>query len=524
MSNLYKIRNKQGQLITFHPNDIQLRHIIEREGHRYNRILKARQFGITTFYSIDELDEALWTPGITCAIIAHEAQKLEGYFSIVKIAFENLPNELKPLTKTDTKRKYDFLQMYNGTPLNSSIYVDTDIRGGTVQSLHITEIAYIKNLAKLAAGSKQAVPKGGRISEETTANGFNQFYDDFMMSWNNQEPKEFDYRAYFYPWFLHDEYQLPTEIKVDDYDEYEKWLLGYAKEKYNFDITPQQIQWRRWKKADLINQLGASGLSGDQLFKQEYPATIDEAFQSGAGNVFDGEKIDAIEPLEPIKYEDGIKSINEMTVGEEYRADLLVKYRRMDYREVRFWKLPEAGRKYVVGVDPSDGEGADFGSISVWDQEKYEKVAEYYGKLRPDELAELAVDICIFFNRAYLGIENNMLTTILFASKIYDNYYFEVKVDEKTLKKTKKLGWNTNSRTRDLMIDDFMILFDEGSLIINSRRTLGEMRTFVKKDNGKREHADGKYDDMLFADFIAIQMIRRKPKAGRIFTHRVVGL
>ena len=34
------------------------------------------------------------------------------------------------------------------------------------------------------------------------------------------------------------------------------------------------------------------GLSGDQLFKQEYPLTITEAFQSGAGNVFDASIIE----------------------------------------------------------------------------------------------------------------------------------------------------------------------------------------------------------------------------------------
>lgn len=524
MTNLYKIRDKRGELITFQPNDIQLRHIAERENHRYNRILKARQFGITTFYSIDELDEALWTPGMTCAIIAHSAQKLEGYFDIVKIAFENLPNELKPVTKTDTKRKYDFLQMYNGTPLNSSIYVDTDIRGGTVQSLHITEIAYIKDLAKLASGSKQAVPLTGRISEETTANGYNQFYDDYMLSWNNPNPKEMDYKAYFYPWFLHSEYQLPTDILPEEYDDYEKWLVDYSKEKYNIKIIPQQIQWRRWKKTELKNQLSVAGLSGEQIFRQEYPATIQEAFQSGAGNVFDGELVDKVIIAEPIPYQTGLNAIEMYQIPSEMKILMLSQYKRLDYRECKFFELPIFGQEYVIGVDPSDGEGSDYGTISVWKVSKligqpHEKVAEYYGKLRPDDLAELTKSLAEFYNRAFVGVENNMLTTILFLSKIYDNYYYTTQIDEKNLKRTKKLGWNTNSKTRDVMIDDFIISFEEGNLKINSQRTVGEMRTFVKKDNGKREHADGKWDDMLFSDFIALQMIKQKPKGGRVFTH-----
>lgn len=462
-------------------------------------------------------------PGTSCAIIAHEAKKLESYFSIVKLAYDNLPDELKPVTKTDTKYKYDFLSAYNGMPLNSSIYVDTDIRGGTVQHLHITEVAYIKDLAKIYAGSKQAVPLSGRISEETTANGYNQFFDDYMMSWNNPNPSEMEYKAYFYPWFLHNAYILPSDLISDNYDEYEKWLVGYAKDTYNVSISPAQIQWRRWKKNDLRNQLGVAGLSGEQLFKQEYPATVQEAFQSGVGNVFDGEKMDNTETPEPVTYPVMVGKVMEMTIPDVVKTTMLEKIKRLDYREVKIWELPEIGKEYFIGVDPSDGEGSDYGAIAVWAKD-YIKVAEYFGKLRPDELAELTAFMGEFYNTALVGVENNMITTILFLSKIYDNYFYQTVVDEKTFKRTKKLGWNTNSRTRDLMIDDFIILFDQDQLTVRSKVTIEEMRTFVKKENGKREHVDGKWDDMLFADFIAIQMIKQQPKPGRVFANKPMGL
>ena len=67
------------------------------------------------------------------------------------------------------------------------------------------------------------------------------------------------------------------------------------------------------------------------------------------------------------------------------------------------------------------------------------------------------------------------------------------------------------------MIDEYMIFFDEDELEINSTITLSEMRTFVKKDTGKREHANGKHDDALFGAFIAIQM--RKLKRRKARTH-----
>jgi hypothetical protein len=521
LTHLYKIKDKDGRVVTFKPNDIQLRHLAERSGTRFNRILKARQFGFTTLYSIDLLDESLWNPGIASAIIAHEAKKLIGYFAIVKLAFDNLPEELKPATKTDTKYRYDFLNRFDGIPLNSSIYVDTDIRGGTVQNLHVTEIAYIKDLARLAAGSKQAVPLTGRISEETTANGFNQFYDDFINAWNNPNPGPMDYRAYFYPWFMHSGYKL--DQMLEGYTDYEEWLKNYALQEYNITVTDQMLAWRRWKMSQLVAENQAAGLSGEQLFKQEYPATIGEAFQSGAGNVFNTEKIDRTTPTPHLTYEQMQSQTSDPAI--------LEKAKNLIDKGVRFWYLPQPGYTYVTGVDPSDGDGSDNGAIAVWIkdlkniEDPIEKHAEYYGKLRPDELGDLAVEISQFYNNAYLGVENNMLSCILHISTNtgYSNYYFTTRIDEKTLKRTKKLGWNTNSKTRDVMIDDFIQLYDEDNLKINSGLTLSEMRTFVRKENGKREHANGKFDDMLFADFVAIQMRKYQPKGGRVFTHNPLG-
>lgn len=476
-------------------------------------IVKYRQGGVTTLYEIDELDEALWVPGMSCAIIAHEAKKLPEYFNIVKLAFENLPDVLKPKTKTDTKMMYEFTHLFDGRPLNSSIYVATDVRGGTVQRLHITESAYIRDRAKMKASSKQAVPKSGFISEETTGNGFNQFYDEYMEAYNNKSPGEYDYKAYFYAWVEHPEYSLQGELQ-DETDE-EREIRKTAYDKYGITVTDGQILWRRWKVKELSSknsqQTGVT-LNGAQLFKQEYPLTVMEAFQSGAGNVFDQEKVDAIDIPPTLTRLDGIKRY-----PGEADPENLQRFNTLYDRQTRFWELPESDKEYVIGVDPSDGEGSDNGCIDVWSMEDEKQVAQFYGKARPDELAELAAMLGYLYNEAFIGIENNMIATVLFLSKIYTHYYYSVKVDQRTAKRTKTLGWSTNTRTRDLMIDDFIIKFEEGTLTIRSPITINEMKTFVKNEQGKREHATGKHDDALFAGFIAMQMKRFHKGKVRVF-------
>ncbi|MBU1110805.1 hypothetical protein KKB83_04260 [Patescibacteria group bacterium] len=495
MTHLYKIKNKEGELVTFKPNTVQLKHAVDRKDFTRTLVLKARQFGFTTFYCIDLLDEALWVKGTTCAILGHEREAVDKIFDIVKRAYTNLPEFLKPKTKTDTKRQYDFTFRFDGEQLDSSIYVALKLRSGTVQNLHITESAYIKDRQELNAGSKQAVPLSGRISEETTGNGFDEFYDVYEEARTNPHPTPLDYRAFFYAWYENPEYTLSGEC--GEKSQYETEI------QVRYNLTEGQLLWRRWKMKELMrSDKGLLGLTGEQLFKQEYPITVLEAFQSGAGNVFDTEKVEATKP----------------------NPQLLGGIPTLQSKGFIVWQNVIIGHKYVIGVDPSDGEGADASCIDVWDKDTRFQVAQFYGKIRPDELADLAKLAGDYYNKAYVGVENNMLTCILFLSKIYDNYFFTTTIDEKTAKKTKKIGWNTNSKTRDVMIDEFIIAFEEDTLTINSTGTLGEMKTFVKKENGKREHADGKHDDRLFAGFIALQMIKHYKEPARTWESNNTGL
>lgn len=473
--------------------------------------LKARQFGFTTLYCIDLLDEALWVPGMSCAILGHEREAVDMIFDIVKRAYTNMPNELKPTVKTDTVRMLRFVQRFDGAPLDNMIYVALKLRSGTVRKLHVTESAYIKDRQELVAGSKQAVPISGSISEETTGNGFNDFYDSYMEA-ASKNPGEIDYKTFFYPWFDNPEYSLPGTLAQEDKTQIEIELQK------RYPINDGQLLWRRWKMNELRLSQSGIGLTGDQLFKQEYPSNVLEAFQSGAGHVFDQEKLNNTLPVEPLNRQQLKADIQTVWSGEAAIEQMSIAERFYGWG-VDIWKTPRIGKKYVIGVDPSDGEGADYTCIDVWDAESIEQVAQYYVKLRPDETAEAVAEIANYYNKAFVGVENNMLSTILFLSKIYDNYYYETRIDEKTAKKTKKIGWSTNMKTRDVMIDDFNILFDEGSLTIRSKRTLAEMKTFVKKENGKREHADGKHDDALFGGFIAIQMRKFNRPVARVFAN-----
>lgn len=482
INHLYKIKNKDGEIETFRLNAAQKKYLIWRGKHRYNKIIKPRQKGFTTLHCIDMLDDALWIPGSSCAILAHERGAVVSIFEIVKRAFDNLPPELKPKTKYDNKNELQFISDTFGRKLDSKIYVALKLRSGTATKLHISESAYISDRAELNAGSKQAVGLTGKVTEETTGNGFNDFYDETVASidsWDAQDgiPQEYKTKVFFYSWFDDDEYELETD-GIDEYTEDEIKLM----EKYE-EINDRKLAWRRWK----MNELGKSektklGLTPLQLFKQEYPSNIMEAFQASGNTYFDQDKVEEI---------------------------VTKPFARVTDFGLGIWYEPIPNHIYVVGVDPSNGKGIDSASINVWDvtpsEPIYKQVAQWHGYEDPYTLAEHTQLAAEMYNKALASVENNLLTTVLVLSKTYSNIYFSIKKDKRTEQRTKVLGWSTNLKTRPVMMDNFNKLFTDDLIEINSAVTKSEMRTFITKENKKTEHADGKHDDSLFADFIALE-------------------
>lgn len=491
------------------------------KGRRYVYIVKPRQFGYTTDQAIDMLDDACFIPGKSAAIIAHDRETLGKIFAIIKRAYENMPKGLQPMVQYDTRNEYKFTHRYDGVPLDNELYVALKVRGTTVQRLHVSEAAHIKDRDELKMGAKQAVPKTGRITEETTGNGLNEFYDDVMAAYLKQQKGHLtdqDYVVYFMPWFENPEYSLSGELPESDVVKYGN--EQEIKEKYS--LTDGQLIWRRWKLDEFrTTRVDGITLNVFQRFKQEYPATLLEAFQSGAGNLFDLEVLMEMVDTPPLTFDD----VNTYKAEKDYTDEFKNMADSLIFQEVNLWHFPEPDVEYIIGVDPSDGEGSDNTCIDVWRKQvnstdKLVQVAQYYGKIRPDHGAELCKKIAEFYNNAFVGVENNMLSFILFLSKIYDNYYMTVEIDKKSLKRTTKLGFSTNSQTRDPMVDDYIALFEDSVLEINSAVTISEMKTFVKKDNGKREHADGRHDDSLIAAMIGLQMRKYEPRRGRSFANK----
>lgn len=290
---LYKIivkgdNEEDGLIVDFIPNKTQQK-LLHSLWHR-NTILKARQLGCTTLFSILWLDTALFSKEpIRCGIIAQDREAAEVIFrDKVKFAYDNLPEFVKqrcPLSKNSAS---ELMFAHNG----SSIRVATSMRSGTIHRLHISEFGKIcakfpDKAKEVVTGSIPAVPKSAVLVIESTAEGQDgEFYKITQRAIAQQESSkeltEKDYKFHFFSWTDADEYEIdPQNVIISD---------GYLK---YFDEIESEIGFtissrkRAWYVATC-----ESDFSGDiWKMRQEYPTTPREAFQVSTDGCYYAEQL-----------------------------------------------------------------------------------------------------------------------------------------------------------------------------------------------------------------------------------------
>ncbi len=295
LSHLYWIENKAGQMQRFSMNRAQRR--VYDGMHERNAILKARQLGISTFVSLLMLDRCLFQPNYHAGIIDKALPDAEQKLGKIRFAWENLDHlpphasleeqalaELGRLIKentgqlrsgkqspiTDTRSRIGFS---NG----SDIRIGTTLRGGTMQMLHISELAHTSvhspwRAREIRTGGINTVPQTGSIFLESTHEGGRfgvnyEFMEQAMENRAKEELSPLEFAFFFLSWFDHDEYQLKGRNTWSD-----RLSLYFHKleNESGIQLSNRQKCWY----ARMEHTMGSS-------MQQEYPSTPDEAFATG---------------------------------------------------------------------------------------------------------------------------------------------------------------------------------------------------------------------------------------------------
>lgn len=237
-------------------------------------ILKGRQQGASTYVGARFYWRSTSRPGRRVFILTHEDQATQNLFNMVKRYHDNTPDLVKPSTGKANEKELAFDRLDSGYKVATAGTKGAG-RSLTAQLFHGSEVGFWPHAATHAAGVMQAISKGDgtEIILESTANGVGGW---FHQQWQEAERGAGEFTAIFVPWFWQSEYvaPVPADFTLDQApDEQGESEASYAAA---WDLTPEQMAWRRLK----VKELGLT------LFRQEYPACAAEAFQMSGHDSF----------------------------------------------------------------------------------------------------------------------------------------------------------------------------------------------------------------------------------------------
>jgi len=182
--------------------------------------------------------------------------------------------------------------------------------------------------------------------------------------------------------------------------------------------------------------------------------------------------------------------------------------------EVRWYKKPQSGRIYVVGLDPSLGTGGDPAAIQVFEANTTQQVAEWrHNRTDIPTQIRIMADIIRHVNDAvrdpksiYYSVENNSIGE---AALISITEYGEENIQGYFLSesgKTRK-GFNTSNKPKLAACAKFKHLVESRRMTISSASLISEMKNFVA--HGVSYAAKpGETDDLIMATLLVTRMLQ----------------
>lgn len=496
-----KIIDKKGNTIPLVLNESQMRlYEIIREQWNQGKpvriiILKARQMGFSTLTEAIIFWMAATAYYVRCMIVAHKDDATDNLFNMSKRFYEHLPAPIKPMQKASNAKElvFDRPSRYRGGTkgLGSSIRCATAGGEGvgrsyTLKALHLSEFAFWPgNKLETLIGLLQAVPDeaGTLIIIESTANGYEEFKKQWDKAVANYRAGIEDFIPVFFPWYEMREYRRQVPPGFERTPE-EQELVA------TFGLDDQQLAWRRWC---IDNQCG-----GDiDKFRQEYPATPDEAFIATGRCVFNKNSIVLRrKQVQADPWERGTFRIQHDITGRiksyEWDPD--------SAGAIRIRKEPEPGVPYVIGADTA-GTGSDFFAAHVLDNRTGEQVAVLHQQFDERMFAKQLYCLGMYYNEALIGVETNYSTfpQLCLEDLGYQNFYVRERFDTFTGAMASAFGFETTPKSRPLIIDGLKDVAKYAMETITDYDTLGEMLTFVLNQNYRPEAEQGEHDDLVMS-------------------------
>lgn len=427
-------------------------------------------------------------------------------------------------------------------------------RSGTFQALLATEVARwseegAANAREVLAGILKCVPAlpDTIVILETTAKGASgDFYERWGRAKTMEEfmanPTPGDYVRVFAPWFEFEDstftltpeqkdeirttldaeewYQGEQEL-IDTYGNNEAGFprLGNSVEKH--DVW-EQLAWRRWAIENECER-------DVEVFNQDYPDTPENAFLRSGRRRFNNAG------LAWLSKRKGTRKVRHGVLDDlDDGARAVWRDTSVAEATIHQWEAPLEGRRYLITADPMTGASQtvsadpDCHAVFVmragwwehgrgwhppavvariappcrWDIDILEsqvwRLARYYGGTPQG---------CLIVPE--INMDRGLVELLkLRGARIYERKQFNRRED----RFTGALGWQTNSATRESMIEGLARAIreygrDGEGLDLWCSHAIGELENFIVKPSGRSEAESGWHDDDVLALAIGLATI-----------------
>ena len=483
-------------------------------------VLKARQMGSTTYNIAEFFHKTLFAEHVNGIIVAQDESTANYVMGFYESALDFIPWWMRPRIKqrnTGSFINFDERdeQLRQTRPgLKTWVYADNARkpsgvgRSKTFGRAMLTELAFWENGSQL---TKSLIPTfntpDGFYIMESTANGRNDFWHNL---WRRAEAGKVDWNPIFIPFYRRSvTYSLPilkTEVFVVTDDEKEMRDRVFKKE--SFLITDETFNWMRNKKEEFVAVDG-----DDMMFSQEYTSEAEESFQSSAVTAFPRGVINRYSK----------RTSNPKWIGEiHYDHDrgrpvpvlqAVTESDDLPYPEhenrLSVWEYPQKGERYAAGADVSLGnDGGDYSCVAVVKLSNSHEpdllVAVWHGLINPEDLSEVVLSICSWYENALAAVEVNSMgmvtNTLLMRDFEYENIYRFKRMDRLKHFMTDIVGWWTDYKSKRALITKMDRLLRCDGVEIPDKFVIDEFRDFTEDG----AIGEGAHDDYVMALLIAV--------------------
>ena len=213
------------------------------------------------------------------------------------------------------------------------------------------------------------------------------------------------------------------------------------------------------------------------------------------------------------------------------RSSLVEVNKKIDVRDnpldgwLQIFEEPQPTHKYFFGVDSSEGSATGDNQACIILNQYKQVCAIIHGHYSVEDYIHYVALTAKYYNNALVAAENNSIggevNRGLYHHSIGVKLYY---MPDQKDKKDKKYGFNTNTRTRPMILEALKKDIENCNIDIRSKLITSECEVFVSNpDTGKLQSANGFHDDLVMALAICNRVVDEtpyKPRSNKTREHR----